>query len=72
MNPDTGEIKEVTKLTPVPENWIGLPEPGEEIEIVTAPANKRGRRWVVKEIIPGNPGKMIVEPKPETVGKCRV
>jgi hypothetical protein len=69
MDPNNGKIVETKK--PLPENWVGLPEPGDEIEIVVPPANKRGRKWVVKEIVPGEPGQMVVEPRMETVSKCR-
>jgi hypothetical protein len=71
MNPDTGEIKEFEGKKPVPDNWIGLPSPDEEVEIVAPPSNKRGMKWKVVEIIPGTPGKMVVEPVIETVNRCR-
>lgn len=71
MNPETGEVKKFDKKSMVPAGWINLPVPGEEVEVVAPPENKRGRKWKVVEILEGKPGRMVIEPTPETVRKSR-
>ena len=55
----------------IPEGWIGLPMPGDVVEVVTLPNKKRGRMWKVVDIVEGKPGKMVLEPCVETVNKCK-
>ena len=55
----------------IPKDWIGLPMPGEEVEVVTLPDKKRGRMWRVVDIVEGKPGQMVLEPSVETVNKCK-
>ena len=74
MNPKTGEIKEF-KDGFVPAGWIGLPRPGDEVEIICGPFKKRGRMWrVVKILQPtpldGTPGKLVLEPTVDTINKA--
>jgi len=68
MNPETGEIK---KVQSIPEGWVGLPNPGDIVEVVAPPSNKRGRKWKVVAISDGTPGQLVLEPLPETVVKVR-
>lgn len=55
----------------IPDGWIGLPLPGEEVEVIVFPDKKRGRMWKVVDIVEGKPGQMVLEPCVETVNKCK-
>ena len=55
----------------IPKDWVGLPMPGFEVEVVVPPENKRGRTWKVIEIIEGKPGMMVLEPSLKTMKKGR-
>lgn len=82
MDPKTGEIKnfpeekaedkttgKIKTFHKIPKDWIGLPMPGFEVEVVVPPENKRGRKWRVVEIIEGTPGRMVLEPSLKTMKK---
>jgi len=53
----------------IPKEWVGLPMPGWEVEVVSPPNNRRGRKWKVVEIIEGKPGRMVLEPSIKTIQK---
>jgi len=66
MNTKTGEIKTLYKI---PKGWIGLPMPGDDVEVLTLPDKKRGRMWKVVDIVEGKPGQMVLEPSLKTLHK---
>lgn len=68
---DTKPAEKDPEKKEVPSNWpTGLPRPGDQVEVIFAPDKKRGQMWLVLEVAPGAPGRLVLIPTSKTVSKA--